>query len=349
MNRDDSARSNQPEKRSAASLWKLSLLCGALMAAGCATKPPLAEVRIVGKAFDDLNAASQPLIDDLALAERTQGKAAAEDRARERAVDPAGGPGGRTARPAPGAAGGGSDSGACGQILLVGGEKEGWPAVQNGFCPPDSYYYSELADPPATRAFRHALAAIGAYTRLLLLLAEGGNLEQARGQLQALAGNLGTALQAVGVTGAGLLARPVLEALNPLIELAARDANAEELERVVRNEAPKVIALLEALRDAAPELFTTLAETSMARFNESPDSQVVARAEAARIEAYRVAVSNYVVLLDQYGRLLNELVAVYSRAKGSLSLGYLAEQSAELSARAEAWRRSLASLRSGLR
>lgn len=348
MNPDHTARGSQPERRSPASLLKLFLLCGALMVAGCATKPPLAEVRIIGKAFDDLNTTSQPLIDDLALAERAQGKAAAEERARDRA-DGLAGARERTARPAPGGASGGGDSVPCGQILLIGGEKEGWPEVQDGFCPPDSYYYSELTDPPATRAFRHALAAIGAYTRLLLLLAEGGNIEQARGQLQALAGNLGTALQAVGVTGAGLLAKPVLEALNPLIELAARDANAEELERVVREEAPKVVALLNALRDAAPELFTTLTETSMARFNEFPDDQAIANAEAARIEAYRVAVSNYVVLLDQYGRLLNELVAAYSRPKGSLSLGYLAEQSAELSARAEAWRRSLASLRSGLR
>jgi hypothetical protein len=334
MSRDHPASGNQPEIRSAAGLWKLFLLCGALMVSGCAAKPPLAEVRIVGRAFDDLNAASQPLIDDLALAERAQGKAAAEARARERAKGRAGGQG---------------DPGPCAEILLIGGEKEGWPEVQNGFCPPDSYYYSELADPPATRAFRHALAAIGAYTRLLLLLAEGGNIEQARGQLQTLAGNLGTALQAAGVTGAGLLAKPVLEALNPLIELAARDANAEELERVVREEAPKVVALLEALRIAAPELFTTLTETAMARFNESPDNQAIANAEAARIEAYRVAVSNYVVLLEQYRRLLNELVAAYSRPGGSLSLGYLAEQSAELSARAEAWRRSLASLRSALR
>lgn len=32
-----------------------------------------------------------------------------------------------------------------------------------------------LADPPATRAFRRALAAVGNYTELPLILAEGRN------------------------------------------------------------------------------------------------------------------------------------------------------------------------------
>ena len=69
-------------------------------------------------------------------------------------------------------------------------------------------------------------------------------------------------------------------------------------------------------------------------------------AEAARIEkAYRVAVSNYVVLLDQYGSLLSELVRIYDQSGGALTLASLARRSAQLSAQADAWRRSLAALR----
>ena len=62
----------------------------------------------------------------------------------------------------------------------------------------DTYYYSELADPPATRVFRHALAAVGDYTILLVLLAENRNLDEAKAQIQVLAGNLGGALASSG-------------------------------------------------------------------------------------------------------------------------------------------------------
>jgi hypothetical protein len=60
-----------------------------------------------------------------------------------------------------------------------------------------------------------------------------------------------------------------------------------------------------------------------------------------------LAVSNYVVLLEQYGRLLDALVAVYDQPHPT-TLASLAQRSALLSAQAEAWRRSLAALRSGL-
>ena len=60
----------------------LSVLVAAC--AGCATRTPVAQVRLVGKAFEDLNGASAPLFDDLSIAERTNGKNAAESRARKR-------------------------------------------------------------------------------------------------------------------------------------------------------------------------------------------------------------------------------------------------------------------------
>ena len=87
----------------------------------------------------------------------------------------------------------------------------------------------------------------------------------------------------------------------------------------------------------------------MARFNLALDKPDVEAAEAARIEAYRIAVSNYVVLLDQYGALLGDLVKVYDQPRRAVTLASLAERSAQLSVQADAWRRSLASLRAGLR
>ena len=134
-----------------------------------------------------------------------------------------------------------------------------------------------------------------------------------------------------------------------MLDLAAQGSNAKELKRLTVRESPKVEKLLGALRTQAGEFFTTLTEAPMARFNLAVDKPDVEAAEAARIEAYRIAVSNYVVLLDQYGSLLGEMVKVYDHPRGAVTLASLAERSAQLSAQADAWRRSLASLRAGLR
>lgn len=311
-----------------------AIILSGLLLAACATPAPVGEVRLVAKAFDNLNTASQTLLDELAIAERTQGRSAALARAEARTNAPPASP------PLPG-------SERCPNVLVLGGNDV--PEVQNGFCPEDSYYYSELADPPGTRAFRQALAAVGDYTQLLVILAEGRNLDEAKGQLLTLTGNLGLALSAAGVAGAGPALNALLQAFNPVLDLAAQGSNAKELKRLVVQESPKVEKLLSALRTQAGEFFITLTEAPMARFNLALDKPDVEAAEAARIEAYRIAVSNYVVLLDQYGSLLGDLAKVYDQPEGAITLASLAERSAQLSAQADAWRRSLASLRAGLR
>jgi hypothetical protein len=316
---------------------RAATILAALTLTGCATQPPVGEVHLVAKAFDNLNTASQPLLDELALAERAQGKSAALARAEIHSKEPA-----DAGSALPGAE-------RCPHILVLGGKMNDFPEVQNGFCPDDSYYYSDLADPPGTRAFRQALAAVGDYTQLLVILAEGRNLDEAKGQLVTLTGNLGLALSAAGVTGAGPTLNVLLQAFNPVLDLAAKGANAKELKRLVVQESPQVEKLVGELRTQAGEFFTTLTEAPMARFNLALDKPDVAAAEAARIEAYRIAVSNYVVLLDQYGSLLGDVVKAYDQPNGAVTLGSLAERSAQLSAQADAWRRSLASLRAGLR
>ena len=311
------------------------LVAGCLLLAGCTASPPVGETRLVAKSFDNLNAASQPLLDELAMAERNQGKTAALARAEIHTSNDS-----STSFP---------DSGRCPKILVVGGETEGIPKVQNGFCIEDSYYYSELSDPPATRAFRQALAAVGDYTQLLVILAEGRNLAEARDQIMTLTNNLGLALVAAGATGLGPTLQGLVSAFDPLLDLAAKRSNAKELQRLVVQESPKVLKLVAAMHTAASEFFNTLAEAPLARFNLAIDKTETAKVEADRIEAYRITVSNYVVLLDQYEALLRDLVKVYDQPRGTTTLASLTERSAQLSAQADAWRRSLASLRTGLR
>jgi hypothetical protein len=306
-----------------------------LLLAGCTSSPPVGETRLVAKSFDNLNTASQPLLDELAVAERNQGKTAALARAEMRTSND-------SSTPIP-------DDGRCPNILVIGGETRDIPKVQNGFCSEDSYYYSDISDPPATRAFRQALAAVGDYTQLLMILAEGRNVAEARDQIMTLTNNLGLALVAAGATGLGPTLQGLVSALDPLLDLAAKSSNAKELQRLVVQESPKVLKLVAAMRTAASEFFTTLAEAPLARFNLAIDKPETAKVEADRIEAYRIAVSSYVVLLDQYEALLRDLVKVYDQPRGPITLASLTERSAQLSAQADAWRRSLASLRAGLR
>ena len=319
----------------------LSLLLVALFTGGCAMQPPIADVKLVAEAFEQLNAASQPLFDDLALAEREQGRTVAVDRALSARESPKPGP--------------------CGGYPYVGntdeqGNPDG-PGVIDGFCVEDAPYYSEIIDPPGTRTFRRALAAVGDYTELLLILAEGRNIDEATAQLHTLAGNAGAALGSAGALVGAPQAAGIAPALNglvtafePLIGRAAQRSNANELKRLVREESPKVEKVLEALGDGVPALFNTLAETPLARFNTvGLDNPEVAKVEIDRIEGYRVAVSNFVVLLDQYRSLLHDLVAAYDAPRGSVTLASLVERSGDLAARADAWRRTLANLRTGIR
>jgi hypothetical protein len=296
---------------------------------GCATSTPVAQVRLVGKAFEDLNGASAPLFDDLAVAERTNGKNAADIRARRH------GSGGAMTE--------GTDR--CATVSLAAAGKA---QVQDGFCPGDSYYYSELADPPATATFRRSISAVQGYTNVLLILAEGRNLEAAQAELQGLVGNLGGVLEIAGAGGYAAALKGFAAAVQPLLDVAARHSNAQELARNVRAVSPQAIAVVTKLRETAPELFTMLTEQPLARFRKlGLTNEELAAAEARRIDAYRVAVSNYVVLLDQYERLLGQLVAAYDTAGKPLTLAGLVDRSAQLSAQADAWRRTYSALRMG--
>jgi len=304
----------------------------AIACAGCATSTPVAEVRVVGKAFEDLNGASAPLFDDLAVAERINGKEAARIRVEKRAkgekIDPA--------------------LDRCEKLLLA--EVPGDVKVQVGFCGPDSYYYSEIADPPGTASFRRSIAAIQGYTNVLLILAEGRNLEAAQAEVQALVGNVGGALEIAGAGAAGVTLKVFTESIQPLLDIAARRANAKELARVVKDVSPKAVDVIAKLRETAPVLFTMLTEQPLLRFRDKDGGlkvKAIAEAEKNRIDAYRIAVSNYVVLLDQYEHLLQQLVAAYDTEGKTLTLAGLVEQSAQLSAQADAWRRTYSALRMG--
>jgi hypothetical protein len=109
-----------------------------------------------------------------------------------------------------------------------------------------------------------------------------------------------------------------------------------------------VTALIGALRQSTPAVFATLIEAPAARIIQPNAGDVIA-AEVARVDAYRVTVSQYVVLLDRLQKAWDSTVAAAQSPNGGAgSLAALVTASAELRADADAARRGFALLRSGL-
>jgi len=294
--------------------WSLAGIV-ALLLAGCATAP-VEQVRAFASAADAFNAASQPLLDEVAVAERERAlkfiKSPPAD-AKDVLVVP-GMPGGATRR-----------------LLLD------LPADQ-------VLAISTIADPPATAAFRRGVGSLKRYSTVLVLLAENQNVDAARAELGILATNLaGVAALIPGAEAAPAVVGPALAALGPLIDDAARAKNAEELRRLVLEAAPTIKKLNAALRNGADPLFHTVSRGEREIIIEGGD----AAAAVARVDAYRVAFANWLVLLALVDQATDELVAALANPANAATLASLAELSTRITIYAEGARRALAIVRAG--
>jgi hypothetical protein len=197
------------------------------LAAACAHQAPVAQVQLLSRAFTNVQTASQPLFDDLAAAECRQGQEVAVSRAHPDVDAPAvgdpthmiKGPTALSAPPARSDGMAGKPAEAATQISTQGDQealeyrkcKEGSPRWQaagpdtnpaglgfiRGFCLEDAPYFSNLGDPPATRAFRTGVVVLGKYSEVLLILAEGRNVDAAKVQIQSLGTSIAAGLALV--------------------------------------------------------------------------------------------------------------------------------------------------------
>jgi hypothetical protein len=313
------------------------VLCG-----GCAVAPRQ-ETRLFATAFTTFDGASQPLFDDLAIAERRQGKLTAEKLAKSNAEKTDDSVGMSTTLTAIKD----TSTGDCQNVWQEVNEKVGYIA---NLCVSDARYFSEIGDPPATRAFRTGVRLIGEYADVLVTLAEGRNVDEAAAQVQALGGTIAGLASMASGPGAAAGTTAVLAALDPLIKEAAQQKNIEEMKRLLLNGAPHVKKLIEVLRaPGAPEMFEMLIKASgtLAVSKKALDDPEVAKGPLERIAAYRIAVSNYVILLDQLEETFDELVAAIKQPRNGASLAFIARRSAELSANAVAWRKVYSTIRTG--
>lgn len=292
-----------------------------LLLGGCATTMvPVEQIKFFSQAFAAVNTIGQPLLDDLAIAEREVEKREAVARAK---------------KPASTAECSSSEA----KWSLAGDAKQGYI---EGYCLIDATYFSTLGDPVATAQLRGGLRIIERYAEVLTTLAEGRNLDQALGEVDALEQEVSGLL---ALTGAKIVLKPVLTALQPVLANVAKQANAEEARRLIIDGTPKVTDLIGALRKAAPEMFKVLI-AGLRRDMEKEADEKTSTAAIKAIELRRTAVSDYVVLL---GRLQEawDATAAAARNPGGSKLTDLVAQTARLRSDADAVRKTLAALRAG--
>jgi hypothetical protein len=303
----------------------LVLLC---VLAACVT-PPVQETKQFQQAFTAVDSVGQPVLDDLAIAERLQGQEVAVARAKRVANNVAAST--KDCSPA--------------WRKIVG--NSGYIA---GFCTADAGYYSKIGDPPQTLAFRRSLALIGQFAQALTALSDGTSAAAASAQVQQLAQDAGSLAALVGgsVSGVGAAIGPAVNeiaaALSPLVNRVAIVASTQQERDVVIAAAPKIGTLIIALENAAPAMFNTLTEQAQKQIELSDQPR---SSDAAAIEAYRIVLSDYVVLLGRLDAAWNQLVTVVRQPPNAVSLGALTQTSTQIVADAAIVRQSLARLRRG--
>ena len=282
------------------------LCCAIGLLTGCASTLPVQEVRQASAAYDAAAAVGGMLLDELAIAER---------RAEASALPK----GTRTL-------------------------SEGDVTVFLVFDARNAASFASIGEPARTAAQRRGLKVVGSYFEVLEVLAEGRNIEEAKARLQTLAGNV-AGLAALATGGASALAGPVVSALGPIIDAAARAENAEELRRLVLEGAKPIDELIARLIDSSPSIYRLLIQESETAA-EGPllRNAAARRAELVKIAGYQTTVANYVVLLEQLRVTFAALVTTV-RSPSRVTLASLNASTNELLIQAESVRRTYAILR----
>jgi hypothetical protein len=297
----------------------LGFMCSLI---ACSTAP-VDQVKYFSQAVNSVDTVGQSLIDDLATAERSQGQRAAVRRSKTSAADA---------------------DGSCASRWMPVSNSVGF---MQGFCMADSAYYSLIGDPPATKSLRAALQLLGDFAGVLSALTQNTNIDAAQGQIDTLVGNFG-ALASI-VSGTALPLGAAVSALKPIVTQLVEARNAEEARRAIVDGKDGVSTLISGLRKSTPAVFNTLTEESTGRLRsrEVSADPALAAPDLRRVDAYRVTVSNFVVMLGKLQDAWNLTVKAAESPENPITLSALAERSGELKADAEAARRAFSILRTG--
>lgn len=277
-----------------------------LLTLGCAANVPRQELQQATSAYEAVAASSEPLLVELAAAER---------RNYVDGLEPA-------------------------DVL-----RQEDVVVPRRFHPARAAYFSVIGEPALTAAVRRGLGVTGAYFRTLSVLAEGGDLEAAKAQLRVLSHSV-AALATTATGGAAAPMGVAALALEPLVDRWALAESAAELRRLVAEGAPKLDELLAGMQEASAAMYRTLKtapeNAAEGALLENPGAR---RAALLQIAEYNVMVSNYVQLLGGLRDATRSLAAAALAPDSGVTLASLAATSQSLLTDAQVASRAIAVVR----
>lgn len=224
------------------SAWR-SVLTGGVTAllgllGGCASGPaPVEQIKYFKDALGAVNTVQQPFLDEMAIAERSQGQAIAASNS------------GKSNKDTP------SSGTACRDDPNVTPQWQGTSSVgiADNLCLADAIYYVSDTDPPATASFRRSLRVVGEYADLMLALAEGRGAEQAVADATALAAEVDGILVIAKASAPSIAA--ALTALQPSLALIAKAKSKQDAIDSILANSQKVTDLIASLKKALPKMF----------------------------------------------------------------------------------------------
>jgi hypothetical protein len=326
------ARGSEPSSKQLSNL-QVGLQCLFVVCLGLVTAcetGPVAETKQFEQATTAVNSAGQPLLDDMALAERTRGQNLAVSAARTRTSA-------TTAEDV------------CRPPWRAESATTPKVGIIDGFCPGDARYYSKIGDPPDTRVFRTTLTFLMEFAHALSELADGTSAATATAQLQTLVDNAAGLAGGPGAQAAGVKAatEAFMAIAQPLVKQLAQAASVAQERQVIADAAPKIRALIGQMRTASGPMFATIIEQDMLRYGAPGVSSEENAQIATRVGNYRKILSDYVALLENLEDAWGQLATAAQSRTNAASLASLATHSAQIEAGAIAIRQSLAQLRLG--
>lgn len=192
----------------------------------------------------------------------------------------------------------------------------------------DAPYFATIGEPPGTESFRRALRVVTTYADLVVALVEGKDVAASKSYLVQISNDL---KQITGIPGVGV----AVQTLDPIIDHALRARSVAEGRRLVLRGTHGVEALLQALKNAAPTIYSTMIYMD----RKVPGSS---ESKTAKINNDRTKVANFVVLLDQLRATFGLLKVAFEHQNGRAGLAELAAESARLRADVDAARKVFA-------
>ncbi len=272
-----------------------------LVLAACGSHKGVEEFQLYARLFDEVEKASDPIIDRVKVAERAQGRLNIQNNK--------------------------ETNGVTAQIPLD-LDSEIAP-----FHPDHAVYFADGADPPFAGALRGAIDTVDNYNRTLLAYADGSSLDAAKAQVGMLQSQVTGLITLVTGSPIGPAITVPLEIIKEASGLALDAGSREAFRKQLDATGGAVSTLLDEMRNQTPTMFDNMIAIDLkavreaqflgGKVNQRTSTQKTALAKKIephrnRIEATRKILAEWVVMLDYARIALTHARASLNEDAGSL-------------------------------